>query len=274
MKLQIPDVRQTLKHLMLVKSSFDSRTETISTWISVHRKSIESNRGLIESRREEDHIAILAILIPDLLMRGMKGERGEKLRRAFRKAIRSKADLAENKYRKLLAAASYRFVDDGLTVMSASVAYFRDNLKWNWKAYFDEARRHSGSNFQEDPLLKIKGLKFKVRDLALSNFDPGYAAFDIHVVRVVARTGLLAHGWASTACGKYNFGTNQGDQDNYMFLHSLFLRLSELSGDYSPVDLDRIFWHFGRACCTSTPACSRCPIKGICLTGKQRTKSC
>lgn len=93
MKLQIPDVPQILNLLKPVESSFESRTETIETWIKEHRKSMEENRALIKYPCDKNNIAILSILIPDLLMRGMKGERGEKLRRAFREVIKSSADL-------------------------------------------------------------------------------------------------------------------------------------------------------------------------------------
>ena len=131
-----------------------------------------------------------------------------------------------------------------------------------------------GQNFPDDPLLRIKHVKFKVRDLALSNFNPSYAAFDLHVTRVVARIGLLAYGWEVTGDTNLDFGTNPSDNRNYLFLHRLFVRMSELCGGlFTPVDLDRVFWHLGRCTCGATAECARCPIRGICLTGQQKTSN-
>jgi adenine-specific DNA glycosylase len=35
---------------------------------------------------------------------------------------------------------------------------------------------------------------------------------------------------------------------------------------YSPREIDRVFWHFGRAVSKATPNCANCPLTGICLT--------
>jgi hypothetical protein len=131
------------------------------------------------------------------------------------------------------------------------------------------ASAHTDNNFADDHLLTIKNIGFKVRDLALSCFEPSYAAFDLHVARVPTRIGLLNYGFELLGDPKIEMGNNPTDEKNHLFLHRLFLRLSELTeNEISPAELDRIFWHFGRTCCGARPRCGECPVNDECLTGK------
>jgi hypothetical protein len=112
----------------------------------------------------------------------------------------------------------------------------------------------------------------KLRDLALSNFSPHYAAFDLHVTRVLTRIGWLNYGFPLVGNNDLEMGNNPGNGKNYLFLHSLFVLLSSMTGSkYTPVDLDRIFWHLGKSTCGAKTTCFGCPIKEECLTGKYRT---
>lgn len=150
------------------------------------------------------------------------------------------------------------------------MTYFRDELNWDWNYYFTLASDNYENNFVTDKILNIKNVSFKVRDLALSNFDDNYIAFDLHVARVSTRIGLLNYGFGLFKPGEYEMGNNTIDRKNYLFLHKLFLKICEiLDYNYSLVDLDRAFWHFGRTICTYKPICANCPIKHICLTGKR-----
>jgi endonuclease III len=134
-----------------------------------------------------------------------------------------------------------------------------------------QAENEKESGFRGDPLLRIKHIGYKVRDLALANFNPNYAAFDVHLPRVLARTGLLAYGWKTHLGEDAEFGTDASNEYNYLFLHGLLLHMSALcAGRLSPVDLDRVFWHFGRSVCRAIMECEVCPIRNDCLTGKQR----
>ena len=214
---------------------------------------------------------VFRIFIRDLLMRNIVGEGGERIHEALCEIVRTKNDLIKSNFESALKLARYRWVKDGVDVIIAVVTYFRDELRWNWQRYLQEAERAKEWNFPDDPLLKIKNIKFKVRDLALSNFNSNYAAFDLHVTRVVSRIGLVAYGWELTADTKIDFGTNPSNKENYMFLHRLFRRLAVLSkNQFTPVDLDRIFWHLGRCKCGATTECAICPIRDACLTGRSR----
>ena len=275
MKITIPNLPQTVHELLSLESSFDGRTQTIGHWVEEHRHEIRRNLGLTNSRSYANDINVLAIFVRDLLVRNIVGEGGQRVYDAFREIIKGKDDLTDRNFRRVLQKAKYRWgVEVGCEVMSAVVGYFRDKLKWDWKYYLDLAERWRDQNFRDDELLKIKHVKFKVRDLALSNFNPNYAAFDLHVTRVVARIGLLAHGWDVTDDKSVEFGTNPSDNYNYLFLHRLFLRMSDLcDGQFSPVDLDRIFWHLGRSKCGARTECGTCLIQKTCLTGRKRASN-
>ena len=141
-------------------------------------------------------------------------------------------------------------------------SHFKKDSQENFDEYFEKAKEEHKNNFPDDDFLKIKGVGFKVRDLALSCFLKEYSANDFHVVDVLVRTGLILYGY-----GDLNFGTNPNDEKNYLFLRNLIVKISK-QAHYSPGEIDRIFWHFGRAICKNKPLCEECPIKNICLTYK------
>lgn len=162
----------------------------------------------------------------------------------------------------------------GSEVIGNVVKYFELELKWDWGKYIDEAEPQKDNNYKDDKLLKIKYIGFKLRDLALSNFSPHYAAFDLHVTRVLTRLGWLNYGFSCLGNTNLEMGNNSRNHKNYIFLHKLFILLSEMTKKtkikYTPVDIDRIFWHLGRSLCGDITECNDCPIAGECLTGKSR----
>jgi hypothetical protein len=272
MTLELPDICSTLERLLPLESTFDSRTQSIGKWVEEQRRDIKQNLALTETRSDSGDMQVLRIFFRDLLMRVIRGEGGERILGALRDIVQTKNDLTEQNYERALKQARYRWgATVGSSVMAAVVVYFRDDLHWNWQWYLQEAERAKESNFPEDALLKIKCVGPKVRDLALSNFNSNYAAFDLHVIRVVSRIGLVAYGWELTSDVGIDFGTNPSTSENYLFFHKLFLRLATLSkGQFTPVDLDRIFWHLGRCRCGDKTKCALCPIRDACLTGRHR----
>lgn len=268
MKIELPDINEVIDKILPIQSTFDGNTRTIREYIQIQRGQLEVNQGLYRTRTGKNDITILIIMLNDLLMRAMRGERGSKIRIALEDNIKSKVNLNERVYKKLLQESQYRFPNDGVDVISNVVKYFRDDLEWNWQKYFSKATRHSDENFTQDHLLTIKGISFKVRDLALSNFNENYVANDLHLVRVTTRLGLLNYGFHLLTDTELEMGNNPTNDKNYLFLHKLFMRLSELTGNtWKLSDFDRMFWHFGRTICHNKPVCGECPLNTICLTG-------
>jgi hypothetical protein len=274
MTLELPDISGILEKLMPLESSFDSRTQPIEEWIKEQRNQIIKNLALIQRPSDENDMKVLLIFFRELLMRNIVGEAGERLHRSLCEIVKTKDDLTQENYERALEQADYRWgKSTGSSVMTAVVAYFRDELNWNWQKYLRQAEQEKELNFFTDPLRKIKYVGPKVRDLALSNFNNNYAAFDLHVIRVVSRIGLMACGWDLTKDAGVDFGTNPSDEKNYLFFRRLFLKLASLSRGFTPVDLDRTFWHLGRRVCGNTTDCASCPIHDVCLTGKHRKQT-
>lgn len=273
MQIAIPDVNESLERLIAVKSTFDGTTQPIRQWVSVHRAEIEKNRSLIDNDSAEHDIHVLNMFLRDLLVRAIKGEMGSRVYEQLNVTIKTKADLTEANYRQVLKNANYRWgVDDGSKVISEVVQYVHSVLRWNWRAYIERAENEKETNYQSDPMLRIKNISFKLRDLALSNFSPYYAAFDLHVTRVLTRLGWLNYGFPFLGNPDMEMGNDPGNDKNYLFLHSLFISISDMTkGEYTPVDLDRILWHFGKSICGAKSKCYVCPVNAECPTGKHRT---
>jgi endonuclease III len=271
MEITIPDLPASLEMLLALTSTFDGQTQTIAQWVDAARGDIVENNALINEHAPQN-VRILAVFLRDLLSRRMRGESSQRLYEALVRTIRTEDDLTEERYGAALRDARYGLgVEVGASVIRATVGYFRDDRNWDWRGYFDLAETAREDGFPNDRLLKIKYVKYKVRDLALANFNRNYAAFDVHLPRVLSRTGLLAYGWDMQLGPNAESATNPSNERNYLFLHGLLLHMSALcDGQFSPVDLDRIFWHFGRTICSDIMRCENCPIEDTCCTGRQR----
>jgi len=271
-QIVLPDINNVLRLLGRVECSYDGKSYRISEWAQRHRDAIDYNQELAQKGTDKADISVLLIFLRDLLVRAMRGEKGEHVFHELQHTIRKKADLNNANYRKALKKAQYRWGErTGCEIISAVVKYFANSLKWDWHCYLQEAEGHKDSNFLSDELLNIKHIGLKLRDLALSNFNRHYAAFDVHLARIPMRIGLLNYGYDLLGDNNIEIGNNPSNIKHYLFLHRLFLKFSEMTGKkYQAVDFDRIFWHFGKTICTSKPQCSHCPIKSICLTGNKR----
>jgi endonuclease III len=271
-EISVPEIKSIIPLIVEVEASFKEESHIIKEWMEKHRQSIQYNKQLILNKSEQNDVKILVSLLTDLLIRAMRGERGDTLNKELRRSIHTKQDLTYENYLDLLKRANYRWgATTGAQVIMDVVNIFENRYGWDWKVYFDEVDRHAESNFLQDKLLEIKYIDFKVRDLALSSFNPNYVANDLHVVRVISRIGLLNCGFDLLGDNNLEMGNNPTNRKNYLFLHKLALKLSKLTDDeYSPADLDRIFWNFGRSICNANPKCLKCPIKNQCLTGRHR----
>jgi len=116
--------------------------------------------------------------------------------------------LNKKNYEQILRKASYRWGSEVGAQVIFEVVYKFEQLKWDWKEYFRRAEKYHKTDFQEDELLKIKHVKLKARDLALSSFNPNYVANDLHVVRVITRTGLLNYGFDLLENDELEMGNN------------------------------------------------------------------
>ncbi len=265
MDIRLPNINDLLEAMIEVPLSFDGEQKQIKEWVQKHRETIQNNQHLITQRSEENDITILLSMLRDLMVRAMRGEKGIIVYKQLLKHIRRKKDLRIDNYNTVLKNAQYRWgVETGVQVITNVVDYFSKRLNWNWSIYFNAAEQYHDTNFQQDELLKINNISFKVRDLALSCFNGYYVANDLHVVRVMTRIGLLNYGFDLLYDTNLEMGNNPSNPKNYLFLHHLVHKLSNLTGgEYLPADLDRIFWSFGKSICGSRPNCSSCSINKL-----------
>lgn len=270
MNIELPNINRILEKAVTVSLSYDGQNKTIEKWLQQYRATFDANQRLVNTPTEKKDIKILLSMLRDLLVRATKGERGEMVYVECLKNIKTKKDLNRRNYEKILTNAQYRWGSKtGIQVISNVVELFADKYKWNWKTYFNLAEKYHETNFQQDELLKIKNVGYKVRDLALSAFNKNYVANDLHVVRVITRMGLLNYGFDLLNNSNLEMGNNPANVKHYLFLHRLIQKLSKLTNrKYYPADLDKIFWSFGKSICDNKPKCNSCPIKKLCLTGK------
>lgn len=257
-QINLPDILKLIKKILLISRSFkfNNQKKTIEQWRKYYIKEELRNSNSLNNIEKFN-----TFVFNGLMMQSLRGDVGEKLKKAADNIILSFKDVNKENIEKIFRQSGYR-LKNRRNVPIDFLDVFTKEYNKNWNKYFDEAKKNYRKNFIEDDVKKINGVGFKTRDLALSCFLKEYSANDIHVVRVITRTGLILYGY-----GNVNIGTDMSSDNSYLFIRSLIISFADKTS-YSPGEIDRIFWHFGRNICKSKPLCDKCPIKNICLTGK------
>jgi hypothetical protein len=241
-----------------VRAQVADVTKTIEDWRLDYR-------GQLDRRRGEPDVAILARFASALLERQMSGEAYDRRTTIFLRKFQTYAELTEERVAAALAEAGYRFPNQGRQVVM-EVKKLVTKQVFSWRGYFKEAEANYESNFRNDDFLRIKNIGFKTRDFALSEFSDRFVAIDMQVGKVILRTGLILH-----AYGDPRIDADYRSDRGYLSMHDLVLKLSKQTGwpgaGYSPGEMDRMFWLFGRSTCTVEPRCTKCPLGEVCLTG-------
>ncbi|MCX6731806.1 MAG: hypothetical protein NTX55_02340 [Candidatus Parcubacteria bacterium] len=259
--IKLPDLDILIKNILSssVKSEFKGEFKNIEEWRKHYLDEIKKYSSYNDVKKFN------LFVFGGLLMQSVKGEIGERLERAANEIILNFEDIKPENIEEVFKQSGFR-LRNRRSVPLDFLNIFTKRYNRDWDKYFDEAQKNYKENFIEDNILKVNGVGFKTRDLALSCFLKEYSANDFHVIHVLTRTGLILYGF-----GDLNFGTNPRNDKNYLFLRYLMIKFSKQIG-CSPGELDRIFWHFGRAVCKNKPDCDNCPIKDFCLTGKNIKK--
>ncbi len=257
MIVNIPEAKSVFDRLGGVEAAYDGKTSSIDSWRKDYIESIEANRQL-------PPMAIFNIFVSSLLERAMKGEAFEKRTDTFKRVFESFEDVTEESVAQTLADVGYRFPSSGQAVVMSAKALV-NAAGFSWPEYFSEAEKNYLNDYPQDSFLVAKYVGLKTRDLALSTFSNRFVAVDVHIIRTTLRTGLIVRGYCDPV---------QTASDDYLFVRNLVLKLSFETGwpnnGYSPGEIDRMLWHFGRSVCKSTPVCRRCPLTDLCLTSVQR----
>ncbi|MCD6572460.1 MAG: hypothetical protein J7K62_04245 [Thermoplasmata archaeon] len=254
-RLTLPDIKELLPHLMHVESTIEVKNEKITKrikdWLNDYR--LDISRNLKKSKDEK-----FFIYVTHLLARTSNEKWFSKISSYFSSigSIDSinKRNINESKFKEM----GYRFPNAATSVVFRAKDVFINNYESDWKSYFNKANENYESDFLEDHFLKIKYVKHKVRDLALSIFSENFIAVDSHVIDVLRRTGLICYSYV------YGLELSTDNVKNYLPIRNLCLKLSE-EARISLGELDRIFWHFGKSICSGKPKCNICPIQETCL---------
>jgi len=92
MELTLPDINEIISKIIGLNASFDGKNQKIKDWLTEHRYQIKKNQSLIKCKSNEADIEILISFLRDLLIRAMKGERGNRLYEELKNSIKSKQD--------------------------------------------------------------------------------------------------------------------------------------------------------------------------------------
>ena len=258
--LDVPSVKGFANRVLDAPVRFADAVEPLRHWV-------ETDRQAAHERRHELGPMAFHVFAAALLERNVSGSSYLKRIDTFRDELGDPSTLTAEHAEAMLRRSGYRYPRNG----AATLLKVRDVLQspgFSWTEFFARAEREWEGDFTADPLFEIKGIGPKTRNFALSEFSDYYCAPDLHVCRMMARTGLILHGY-----GDPSFST-----DNPGFVRKVIVALAKETGfpntpgAFSPAFLDRMFWYYGqdRRRCDATPDCKECPARDVCLTGKMR----
>ena len=261
--LSAPSIQQIAKRLQSTEVEYDGKQQSVGDFVA------EGRQQARQRRKEDDENAIFMRFGAALLERAVTGASYDRRIEVFERQLSDPDVLTYDLAEEMLCKSRYRWPKNG----PATLMDFRDLVlkeTFYWSTYFSQAEETWEGGFERDPMLKIKGVGYKTRDFALSEFSDYFCPIDIHIRRLLARTGLLLHGY-----GDPDISTGQQDPD-YRFLRRLVHKLAKQTGfpehpkALSPADIDRTLWYFGQGRCGAHPNCDECPCNDLCLTGVYR----
>jgi endonuclease III len=258
-EIKVPEPSDVLAGIANVPAKIGDDKRTIADWRDCYCEELRT-------ARQKPSLSIFNRFVNSLLERAMSGESWQRRLEVFQKTFVSFEAVTDESVSNALDEVGYRFPNDGLAVVMKAKEIVTAPT-FTWSSYIEEAEKFYETDFPNDQFLLIKNVAFKTRDLALSELSDHFAAMDLHVVRVITRTGLLVHGY-----GNKDISTNVSEKNAYMFFHNLILKLARRTGwpesGYSPGEIDRMIWSFGRTLCKARPNCVSCPLAGSCLTSR------
>jgi len=273
MNIQIPELKEILVKIQDVETlPVEGVGEDKTTKKTIRDRIEDYNRELIENNNKSNSEKIINYCVL-LLARASK----EKTFLPFKEYLLKEHpeisetiynDQVRNDLKIKLINLGYRWANKGPEIIYKAIDLF--NTRYNGKItnYLEEAHKFNNiqNDFTTDQFLKIKYVKYKVRDLGLSSFSNKYIAIDTHVIRTILKTGLILNG--------YYLGISPYSdlQNRYLKIRKILYNIAK-KVDFSLGEIDRAFWNFGRSICKSrNPKCASCPISEICVLNSKKLK--
>ena len=265
--LSVPSVVEIAQRLLPAPVEFQAdgqkQTRPLREWVDADRADARRRR-----EKDSDH-EVFVRFAAALLERNVSGGSYIKRLEVFARDLGDPRTLTEERAETMLRSSGYRFPPTGAATLMA-VKELLTAPGFSWSGYFAEAEAQWADGFEDDPLKlkQVKGIGDKVRDFALSEFSDYFCAPDLHVCRMMARTGLILHGYGDPGFSTVNYG----------FVRRVVQKLAKetrfpgAADALSPTHIDRMFWYYGQDVrrCGATPKCDECPANDVCLTGRMR----
>ena len=261
--LHAPSLEQVVQRLQSAEVAYDGELRPVEDFVDRDRDEAHDRRA------KNDENAVFRRFGAALLERAVTGASYNRRIEIFEGQLSCVNALTDDLAVAMLRESGYRWCKDGaLTLMALRNVVQATGFSWD--GYFCAAEEAWESSSEQDTMQSIKSVGYKTRDFALSEFSDYFCASDLHVRRLIARTGLLLHGY-----GDPDIATSS-DVKDYQFLRRLVQKLAKKTGfpdgpnALSPAHIDRTLWYFGQGRCGAQPDCQDCPAKDLCLTGVHR----
>ena len=273
MKIEVPDIKTIFEEIMSVVSiPISAFNEDSSVQKTVLERIQEYNNNLIKRNKKGNFEKIIEFCLA-LLMRATSENFMLPTSEYLLKNYNSVEDILGDvefieKTKIKLKELHYRYPEKGARVILNANKVFHTEYNSDIEEYLklSQAPENLADDFTADTMIKIKNVKYKVRDLGISIFLNNYMALDTHIIRILLRTGLILNSY-TLGIAPYSDLNNSA---RYLDIWRTVKSLAE--GAKIPLgELDRAFWNFGRSICQSqNPKCEYCPISRICCFNRYK----
>jgi endonuclease III len=273
MKIEVPDIKIIYEEMMnAVSIPISAFRENSSVKKTILQRIQEYNNDLLKRNKKGNFEKIIDFCLA-LLMRATS----EKFMRPTSEYLLEKYKSVENilddvdfieKTKMKLKKLHYRYPEKGATVILKAIKRFHKEYNSDIEEYLklSQAPENLADDFTTDTMIKIKNVKYKVRDLGISLFYNNYIALDTHIIRILLRTGLILNSY-SLGIAPYS---DQNNSARYLDMWRIVKSLAE-KAKIPLGELDRAFWNYGRSICKSqNPKCEKCPISKICCFNRYK----
>lgn len=242
----VPDTRNFVEDISSAIVEYPSGIKkTVHDHVKGQMQEIDKNCRLPESEK-------FKVFIGNFLYVQVKSETADKVSCYLRETFEAPIRLAETNVDSLTAKFrefGYRFPKRAEVVIEVSKM-----LRDRFSGKIDDYVAFVDSNYFNDPILEVKGVSFKTRDIALSSFTKKYSLVDVHIIDVLSRTGLILNAYLYGL----HLTTDRSVEKNYLEITKLLDRLSK-EARMMPFEFDQTLWFFGKDYCSLAPArCQNC----------------
>ncbi len=273
MKIEVPDIKTIFEEIMsAVSIPISAFNEDSSVQKTVLERIQEYNNNLVKRNKKGNFEKIIEFCLA-LLMRATSEKFMLPTIEYLLENYKSVEDILRDvdfieKTKMKLKELQYRYPEKGAIVILNANKVFHTEYNSDIEEYLklSQAPENLADDFTADTMIKIKNVKYKVRDLGISIFLNNYMALDTHIIRILLRTGLILNSY-TLGIAPYS---DQNNSARYLDIWRTVKSLAE--GAKIPLgELDRAFWNFGRSICQSqNPKCEYCPISKICCFNRYK----